>query len=74
VPPRDEIEDYARTMQQVDAIFEAYLYRLQKLGVTDPKAQLEQMRDMLRSAYEALVPEPQRPAGRRAGRGSAPPP
>jgi very-short-patch-repair endonuclease len=62
VPPRHEIEDYGRTLSQVDAIFEVYLYRLQKLGVTDPKAQLERMRDMLNSAYEALFPGPRRPA------------
>ena len=62
VPSRREIEDYSGTMRQVDAIFEAYLYRLQHLGVTEPKAQLEQMRDMLRSAYEALFPKQRHPA------------
>ncbi len=62
VPPCREIEDYGRTMRQVDAIFEVYLYRLQKLGVTDPKTQLERMRDMLSSAYEALFPKPRHPA------------
>jgi very-short-patch-repair endonuclease len=69
VPPRGEIEDYARTMRQVDAIFEAYLYRLQKLGVADPKAQLERMRDMLRSSYEALFPGRGQKVKPPAGRG-----
>jgi very-short-patch-repair endonuclease len=62
VPSRREIEDYSGTIRQVDAIFEVYLYRLQQLGVTDPKTQLERMRDMLSSAYEALFPKPHRPA------------
>lgn len=41
-------------MRQVDAIFEAYVLRLQRRGIADPKKHLDQMRDLLLDAYRSL--------------------
>ena len=56
IPDRSRIEGYGETLRHVDLIFKAYLDRLQTDGITEPEAQLEQMRDALSRAYHALRP------------------
>jgi hypothetical protein len=53
VPDRTRIEDYGDTLRSADFIFRAFLDRLQRRGVTDPRTQLERLRVALYAAYDA---------------------
>lgn len=58
VPNRSRIEEYGRTLRQVDATFKVALDRLQRRGVADPDEQLDRMRAALRTAFSSIHVSP----------------